>query len=433
MKFMPLRLGFRYLVRYRRLYSFLFFALLFCFAVISAVAAIYSYMSDNVYSAAQLHYGGDVFILGFDKKVDGIGYIGSNEKLQSVVAGAGLSKLKQVYRTNLQRRGTVYFNGKGIMQKNIFGIDIANELDSFKKLDFAAGSADSMLDSRKIFLSSRVADKLGAKVGDDIVVKTPTVSGQINTGNFVIGGIIRDNSIFGYFRCFMDRRELNRLVGLADGEYSSLGLINTTGKSNARLSAMLYNQIALQLPHSDHITRKEELTAEMGKSWKNLRYFAVSLNVFVSEVISILEVLELVSYFLYAMLLLITLGSSIITVRLILNERSGELGVMKALGLWKPRLHRMLLTETFILIVLACSAGFLVSLLILKLTAALKFGTIPGFDVFLRNNVLSGKPEAGRIFLNIGVIFCIVLPSVSFSIRKVLNEPCVKLLSGAGK
>ncbi|MBN1647404.1 MAG: hypothetical protein JW874_05165, partial [Spirochaetales bacterium] len=64
MNALPFKLGLRYLFRYRRLYNFLFFALLFCFAVITAVSAIFSSMSANVYAAARLHYGGDVFLLG---------------------------------------------------------------------------------------------------------------------------------------------------------------------------------------------------------------------------------------------------------------------------------------------------------------------------------------------------------------------------------
>ncbi|MBN1646707.1 MAG: ABC transporter permease, partial [Spirochaetales bacterium] len=367
------------------------------------------------------------------KTADGIGYTEHNDILQQVITGAGLNGLQQIYRTNLQKRGTVYFNGRGVMHKNIFGIDIENESAFFEGLDMAEGDAFSLRNAKNVLLSSSVAAKLGLRCGDDVLIKTPTVSGQINTGNFVVGGIINDNSIFGYFRCFMDRKELNRLVGLSENEYSSLGLINTTGKRNAALARRLYESAAKRLSLSDPILKKEDLSFEMGQQWKNLRYFVVSLDVFVTEVISILEVIGLVSWFLYAMLLLITLGSAIITIRLILNERRGEFGVMKAIGLYRKGQHAMLLIETLFLILFAVTAGFLLSLVIIKAVSLIPVKSIPGFDIFLKNGTLGGSLQPGRIFVSICVIFCIVLPPVSLNIRKILKEPCVSLLSGVRK
>ncbi|MCL2602501.1 MAG: hypothetical protein FWD91_06775, partial [Treponema sp.] len=58
--FVLVKLGFKYLYRYRRRYSFLMAALVFCFAIVTFITSMKDGMYDNLYHTAQSHYAGDI-------------------------------------------------------------------------------------------------------------------------------------------------------------------------------------------------------------------------------------------------------------------------------------------------------------------------------------------------------------------------------------
>lgn len=425
-----IKLGLRYLWRYRRLYIFLFLTLSVCFAVITTVSAEYSALLENVHSAARIHYGGDLFILGFDKKIEGIGIVTDNSIVRQIVADSGLGNEKQIFRTNVHQQGSIIFNGKAVQQKNIIGIDFNNEKDLLAYLNMKSGTADSIRDPGRILISAPVAELLNAETGDDITLKTYTVSGQVNTANLVIGGIVEDRSILGYYRCFMDRRRLNQISGIPDNGYSSIGLIIEDTNSLNRYKKALYKTAAGLLPVSEAINKKEDFTNAQNKAWSDIRYFIVSLPIFISQITDILDILKISSYFLYIMLVLITISCSLITIKIILNERLVEFGVMKSIGLYRSDIQKIIISEFLSLFLISVFSGILISILFSFIISCLPLVNIPGFEIFLRQGSLTGLYIFPRIIMNIGVMFIIVIPAIWFYIYNISVKPCVLLLSG---
>ena len=65
--FALVKLGKKYLLRYRKRYIFLFISLVFSFGLITFFTSSKDSMYDSVYFSAQSHYAGDIIAAGYQK------------------------------------------------------------------------------------------------------------------------------------------------------------------------------------------------------------------------------------------------------------------------------------------------------------------------------------------------------------------------------
>ena len=260
------RIALRYLTGHLRHYIFLILSLSFGFAVISTSTSLSDSMSRNVYRAAQQHYGGQLLVLGFHKESGNLGLIQDEEQILSAVKATGIAPRKYIRRTSYFGRGILYFAGNSSLQKNVFGVDWENEKDEFEKLDYSAGSADNLAATNGILISQPVADKLKAQTGDDLTLRVQTKTGQYNTGTFVVKGIFEDRSIFGYYKCFVDITQLNRLLGFEDDEYSTLGLLFDDTETAGRAALNLHSELSEYLPMAPFIVDKEQYSFQLDQN-----------------------------------------------------------------------------------------------------------------------------------------------------------------------
>jgi len=428
--FSSIVLAYKYLKGHFRRFIFLFFALGFGFAIITVMTSLSEGMSASVYRASQNHYGGHLFVLGFDKQAGTMGVVERDADIQEAVAASGLHPLRMVRRTNVFRDGVLYFNGTAVRQKNVLGIDWEAEREDFLGLDYASPIEGEPEDGDWIFISEPVAEELGARIGDDVLLEVRTRKGQKNTGVFVVRGIIRDSSIFGYFKCFVDRRRLNELLQFRPDEYSSLGLYFSDLRGLTEKTDRLYAELAKRLPMGPPIREKNELTFQLDQKWQGVRYFTIPLHVYVSQVSDLLTAIRLISYFLYVVIMLIVLVSVFVTYRLILHERSRELGTMRAIGIGTGNVRWILLLESFFLFLISVAFGFLLALVAGFCVSFLSFTSIPGFEIFLTRGRLAALYSPKTIIMNILILLGVTIPGVVIPAFQVVRPPIPQVLSG---
>jgi putative ABC transport system permease protein len=259
----------KYLYGHFRRYVFLLAALVFGFAVITVMTSLEEGMSQSVYRAAENHYAGHLFVLGFEKTGGGHIVVEKDREIREAVREAGLNPAKIVRRTNYFSKGVLYFNGIAVRQKYVYGVDWKNERENFDRLNYSSGGPANLEGKNWIIISSAVSDRLHARMGDEIILEVLTRTGQKNTGVFVVKGIVEDTSIFGYYKCFVDRRRLNSLLRYKEDEYSSLGLyfesLNGLWEKNERLYSALEKRITM----GPRIHDKEDLTYQMDSHWED--------------------------------------------------------------------------------------------------------------------------------------------------------------------
>lgn len=424
--FKRLQLSLKQVKLYIKSYVFLISVVSLGFGVINTLTS-YSYsMREAVYNSSRDHYGGDLFIIGSDKQANGMLVIDKREVIEDFVDKLDID-YKNIYRrTNLLNSGIIYFNGTGIRQKNIFGVDFDNEEDVFLNMDYLKGSFP--IDSKGILISSVTAGKLGAEIGDSITVGVSTRTGQANTGEFIVSGIVNDKSILGSYRTFMERGALNSLLNIPEDSYSSFGLL--LDKNGPDYSIDLYNILKSSVNISDPINKKQDLTLEMDKHWVGVRHFVIPLSVYISQVSDLLLAMDIVTYLLYFIIGSIIVISVFVTLNLILRSRSSEIASIRAIGSTKANLFYLILGESCIVTTISIIIGFIVSLITFIIISRLNFKFIPGFDFFLIKGKLLPKISYFKIIINIAIIILSVLPSTIISVIKVLNKPIIDGLNG---
>jgi len=432
--FAVFKLGLKYLYRYRRRYGFLMAALIFGFAVVTFITSLKDGMYDNVYYSAQSHYAGDVVAIGYDINVtngDFAHRLGQNE-ISAILNAADQARINPQYtvlRTIYGVDGIIHFNGNAIQLKYLMGCDWDKEAHLLNKMNFEE-PLSSTLGNEDIILSVPVARQLGAKMGDNVILETMTRWGQKNTGIFIVKGIVKDTSIFGYYKVYISRLSLNRLEGYDDEDCSSIGFFFDKHGDAELKRRQLQNILSKQIQIGPLVYNRDQMALERDRPWEGIRVFLYTLPVYLSEISELLEAMNIITYLLYVMMLLIILVSAAVTYRLILHERAKELGTMRIIGFYGSDLRLVLWTEVFVIGIISLIAGFILAQILSWAVSFLSFSWFPGFEIFMKDGKLSPLYLPKTMFVNILLVFIVLfvmalLPSIRAS-RKNLPG----LLSG---
>ena len=353
------------------------------------------------------------------------------ELVEQAIAEADLPAESVLKRINYFRDGILYFDTNSVRQKNVLGIDWTSESSSFQAMNLITGDPAVLNQPESILISEAVADELKCRSGDALTLRVNTITGQQNTGTFVVRGIFRDTSLFGYYKCFIGRSEMNRLLGYKPGEVSSYGIVLKEGRAAEDYTERLYQALDARLPMVPPIRVKEDLTRQLDHTgWDGVRYFLVPLSVYVSQVDELLLAMDLMSYFLYIVMALIILVSISITYRVILRERTRELGTMRSMGLQRGGIVSLLLLEALWLFLSSLGAGALLAALMIRILTLFTYSWIPGFELFLRGGRLVPSFSITTITANILLLLVITLPAVLLPSLRSSRMELTRALTG---
>jgi ABC-type lipoprotein release transport system permease subunit len=421
-----------YLFRYRRRYFFLFLALMFGFGIVTVITSIKDGMYENVYRSAQSHYAGDIVAAGYDH--DSLQRDHLNQEDISAIFGAlrntGLAESRTVMRTLFGERGIIYFNGDALRLKYIIGVDWDGEAFYLDKLDYAEPPLEPLAGEGGILISAPVAAALGLRRGDSLILEAETRAGQKNTGGFTVAGVVNDSTIFGYHKVYVSRKILNQLLGYHENDCSLVGIFLDDRDRVEAARAALLDDLSKYAQTGPLVFNRNELSRESSTGWDGVKIFVLSLPVYLSEVADLLNAMNILTYFLYVMMLLIILVSAAVTYRLILHERTRELGTMRAIGFYEADLVQVLMLETLELGFISLAAGLVFARLVNWALSFLSFSWFPSFEIFLKKGRLSALYLPETTLVNMAALFVILLAAVWFPALRASRNPLPKMLTG---
>jgi ABC-type lipoprotein release transport system permease subunit len=426
----------KYVVSYRRRYLFLFSALVLGFCIISVIGSLKDGMADAIYYSAQNHYSGDIIIAGFEKELSADHHIYAETLplIRQKIAESGVNPDREILRTmQTNADNTIYYNGNAVPLKYVAGVDWAAETDYFNSLNFTEGSPSPDFDDSTILISAPVAAYIGAHTGDMVLLETETLHGQKNTAFFTIGGIVDDRSLFGYYKSFVSRRALNAVIGFAADDCSTVGLLFNKRAGLEAKRKKLQSLLEADIPMRPLVYDRDGFADQQDWDWTGVMFFLLTVSVYVSEVTQILQALNIIAYFLYVMMLLIILVSAGVTYRLILHERTKEIGTMRAVGFYEKDIRRVLLVESFTLATLSLVTGFCLTLFVNWIISRLSFSWFPSFEIFLKNGRLLALYSPLAVALNVAAIYVILAVAVYVPSFRLSRAPLPEMLSGAHK
>jgi ABC-type antimicrobial peptide transport system permease subunit len=244
--------------------------------------------------------------------------------------------------------------------------------------------------------------------------------------------VVNDSTIFGYHKVYVSRTALNNLLEYGPGDCSTIGLfLDNRGRVEA-IRASLSAELSKHAQTGPLVFNRDELLRETSVDWKGVKIFTLSLPVYLSEVSDLLNAMNILTYFLYVMMLLIILVSASVTWRLILHERTRELGTMRAIGFYEFDVVQVLALETVELGFISLIAGFLFARLVNFCLGFLSFSWFPSFEIFMRKGRLTALYLPETTLVNTAALFAILLVAVWFPAYHSSRRPLPEMLTGEG-
>jgi len=426
------KISLKYLWRYRRRYLFLFLALGFGFGVLTVISSLKDGMNENLYFSAQSHYAGDIIAVGHKPDIVSDYHLTKYEQdaIVKSAQAAGIDTDTIAIRTLLHGMddGSIFFNGNTIALKNIVGSDWEQEKTFFDRLVYT--EAPDILHDNSILISAPIAEELWIQQGDSVILELITITGQKNTGNFVVSGIVDDASFFNYYKVYISRLTMNRLIGFEDDDCSLIGFYINNRRAIEQKRKIMNNDLQSRLTAGPLVYDRDGLREERSRFGDGSAVFLLTLPVYLSEVDQLMLAIDIASYVLFAMMLAIIMVSAVVSCALILHERTRETGTMRAIGFYERDLRFVLQLEIASLAVFSIIAGFFIALGINWLLSFGSYSWFPGFEIFMQNGRLAARYLPQTLFVNIILSGCALAGAITLPIFRHSRNPLPEMLRG---
>ena len=190
--------------------------------------------------------------------------------------------------------------------------------------------------SNEILLGKKLADKLGVKLHNKIVLTFQSKSGELTAGSFRIAGIFRSrNSSFDASTVFTKFSDLAQLLGTGQGLHEIAVVLKTSEMADS---------VALKF--------KKQYPALLVQSWKELS----------PEMALLTDIFDQVMYIIIGIILLALMFGIINTMLMAVLERQREFGMLMAIGMNKRRVFSMVVLESVLLTCAGIPAGILLAI-----------------------------------------------------------------------
>lgn len=325
--------------------------------------------------------------------------------------------------------GTYIFHSK-TTNGNLYGVNWEEEktlMDTFAVLE---GSLDRIGEERAIVIPQETAEDLGVALNEEILVSFTTITGQANVGEFTIVAIVKDTLGLGFTASYANIGYVNDLVGLEAEEYQSYNLVLNDISQIHSITKLIEDAIlqqgALLKPEpdeSDSIMPMGGMAGAMFSTadeevWQGTRFNVGNLNDYMDAVDQIVAILNGVSLGVFFIMLLITMVGLMNTFRMIIIERTREIGTMRAIGMLKRDVSQLFLLEGLILGLRGVLFGVAAELIIGTIIRLISFTDGSRFAMILNQGHIAVPIVPSNIMMITAIIVMITLIAVWFPARK---------------
>jgi putative ABC transport system permease protein len=426
-------MAFKNLARQKRRTLLLGGAIAFGLAVVTVVNGLSDGAINTLESNLSNLVAGNIFISGTQKLgTDGVEYrIGDDAPLLRAIKElhlpyAYLSKESLVRQAALiSDSSTVYLT--------LYGVELGPKSFLRSHLSIVEGSLDGVAQSDGILISEASAKKLDVKLGDRISVQTTTTSGQQNVLDFTVRAIYRSigvaDSLSG---AYADLDRVNTLLNLPPGDYNELSLyLKDLGQSEV-WGQRLYDQLKADgvplWPRSSDQNQIDTFLRE--GQWTGTKYLLQTLGDQLSIVQGLFSALNFVALLILLLLYLVIMVGITNTYRMIVWERTREIGTLRALGMQRNEIRNLFLLEAVFLGLGGIVSGFVIGVGVMGLLTIPDLSVWKDFTILLHNNHLSPAIDLGFFLVDLLLVTALTALAASFPARKAARlEPAVALRS----
>jgi len=381
---MLLQVAFRNFTRNSRRFLLLGLAICAGYFFVCSIQSLVSGLSRQINVRGARYYGGHVIITRGKEAADAATLASEDRRIMDAIQRSGVHPAAISHRTHYGVDGVVFFNGESVPMRRVIGMDWKTEGSMISGLQVVAGNPGDMADPHGAMISEVTARRLGAKVGDQVTLQVNRDGGAVNTVNFWVKAIFREVSIFGYYTLYVDRAELDRALGFDPAYFVTVGVYVDDYRAADRAAARINRELGGRYPVEPVVT-------------------------FMTEIRTLLRALSAVSYGILVLLAVVIAVGILNLYRVIIYERTREIGTMRAIGIQRPQVRNLILLEAFLLAVCGVAGGILLTFLVLTGVSLIPVGGSAGLDIFLDRGHLSWVMNADALAVDALLVVLVTL------------------------
>ena len=432
-----LRIALRNTKRQRKRSLLLGGAIAFGVLMITLLNGFTAGIVDNVKVNLSHIFGGHIFVTGSELSPSGrlLSTIGDDAIAQTALEE--VQPLLQQINRRSQASAQLVFGSKDTVQR-LDGVNWDAESSLARSLTVVEGSLADLQEPQALILPQATADKLGVAVGESLLVKLSTVTGQQNLGELELIAVIKDHTGFGIDTAYVHLSYLNELIGLEDDAYQMLHIFLKDIKDVDHVADAVYDSIAekaeveprftFDLRAGDKSTEDEDsdesLTLVFGggqrseiEPWNGTKFAVTTLNDIMTPIMSLIGVLNTIGLVVFLILLVITMVGIMNTFRMVLIERTQEIGTMRAFGMQRNMVRNIFVAEALFIGLGGALAGLVAAVVVMYALSFIRFTDTSALQFFLRNNHLSFRVLPGSVLLNMTILMAMTLFSAYLPAR----------------
>ena len=398
-------------------------AIAFGVMIVTLINGFAGAFSANVSENFSNLMAGHIFITGTEKGTGDkdISVIRDDSALTAAVQAAGDGNVFRYVTRRSSFSGTLIFEGTKL-RTNVDGANLEHETFLQERLLLKEGSWQAMSERQALILSEKIASRLNVQVGDHILVQMQTVNGQNNVGEFVLAGVSYDAGIFGQMMSYANLDYVNELLGLAPGEYQTMGIMLGSLKATDPVASSIYGTLSGSVQLFERGNKDENgaetpfqalIRQQKKEEWDGVKYRLFTINEVLSQIQQIVGALDLTAAIILVVLFVIIMVGITNTFSMVMFERIGEIGTMRALGVQRGGVRSMFLYEAVFLAVGGAVAGIVLALVAMGVISMINFGMDSPAFIIMKNGHLSFFLPPLRALGNIIVIALLTLVAVA--------------------
>ena len=417
------RVAFRNLNRQKKRSFLLGGAIAFGVLIITLINGLAGGFIGNASDNFSHLLAGHIFVEGREKTPSG--------RVVSVIRDdrvllAALERSKLAYGHLMRRSsftGTLIFEGESLTLR-VDGVDWQRESYLRQRLTLHRGSWEAVADPRAVVLSEEIAHKLGAEVGDSLLVSLRTVSGQQNAGELRLGAVYYDPGLFSTVSAYASLGTVSELLGLAPGEYMTLGILLPEIRAMER-DAVRYREALTRagvplFPRQNMDLMGFGFFGSRGAEldWQGTRFQLSTLGDYLGQLNQMVNILNVIGLVILLVMFCIIMVGITNTYRMIMYERTREIGTLRALGMQREGVRRLFLLEAFFLSLGGAAVGLTAAGLAVLGLAGIDWGLESPMFLFLRSGHLSFRLPAWQLLGNVALVCLLSLLAALAPARK---------------
>jgi putative ABC transport system permease protein len=429
----------RNLSRQRRRTLMLGGAIAFGIFIVTLINGFAGSFVQNVGENFSQLFAGHIFVEGVEKQgTRQIRVIRDDQVITDTLLELGIPTRFISRRSEFE--GEIVFQGNTIRQ-GIIGADWTREDLLKERLIILEGSFDDLEIPNDqgfrngIILTDGVARRLRAQVGDVLTLRMRTVTGQQNLGDFRLSAISYDPGLFGSLSAYADLEYVNSLIGLAPGEYQTMGIFVGSISEIDRGFEPFFERMSEQVQvfprdgAGENQNQVEALfRAAREDDWEGVRYRLYTLNDVLQQVQQIVDLLNNASLVILLVLFFIIMVGITNTFRMIMIERVKEIGTIRALGMQRPDVMVLFLLEAFFLALFGALMGLGLAGITMAILSQINLGLDSPIYILLKNGYLTFVLSFWQVILNFSVVIGLTIVAAFIPSRKAALMPPVDAL-----